>query len=132
MQGKNQETYSSQRHGSLQNADDIWINIEGKITGKGMPWGAFKEGEIPVNLRLILEDMYASGEPVPIRVKPDEPADSLTARITNVSDGVATTLNMNRHGELFSADFPPLEAGTYRVQVWGGNAVPVSDVFLVS
>jgi hypothetical protein len=129
------EMYAATKHASLQNADPVLTQLAGSIMRLGFDLGDFLAPEDPrVKLSLAIEDAFDPGEPVVVRVRPNNPAGVLTARIIRADRSRATakaTLTPAGDGWL-QAEFAPLPDGVYRVVVSGGARVePASDIFAV-
>jgi hypothetical protein len=133
------EMYAATRHASLQNADPTQVQLRGVINRLYLgDLGRFRKPENappppppPPGARLSLdvEDVYALGKPLGMRVRSDTPVEGLKAVLidgdTNAEVGGT---NLARTDSWQTFEFPsPREAGIYRVVV--GSRPGVADVF---
>ena len=112
-----QPMYSTDRHGSLQNADPVKTQLLGILTQR--PTGAFRGG---AGLRLQLDEAFVTGEPLIGSVLPDVPNLSLAAHVIDLSTGrpVGDPIALRRDADdVHHLEIAPLPAGDYRVQVAG-------------
>ena len=132
LQDLQREIYAADRHGSLQNAADVLLNLEGILTRPAIDLRDFRAGP-PESLSLDIEDAVVSPEPFTVRAKPSDGNPRLTAELTNLSTSETFTEPLDRAGEGWQAVELVLPPGTYRVQVTGGaNVRPVTDLFVVA
>lgn len=134
MQQETGAMFVSERHASLQNSDPVLVQLSGWLSGSGIDLSAFRA--FPgSNLALDLEDAFVTGEPVTVRVRPeDEAVGELTAIVADAERGgeVDRATLRDAGGGWRRAELTPLPEGTYRITVRGGmEARPVSDVFAV-
>jgi pimeloyl-ACP methyl ester carboxylesterase len=132
LQDQHREIYAADRHGSLQNADDVLLNLQGILTRPAIELRDFRVGP-PRTLTLDIEDMVVTPEPFTIRAKPSDGNPRLTAHLTNLTTGAEFQEPLGRAAEGWQAVELNLPAGTYRVQVTGGSGTrPVTDLFVVA
>jgi hypothetical protein len=127
------EMYAAERHASLQNNDGVLVQLLQRIQREQRSIGSFR-ATMNMGLGLDVEDVYLPGEPVALRVWPEDPGSRLTAVIQDTGKGVevARATTWTEDGEWRGAEIPPLPGGTYRVTVSAsGPTDPVTDVFLV-
>lgn len=134
LEGEAGAMFASERHGSLQNADPVLVQLEGVLSGLDIDLGRFRA--VPgARLGLDLDDAYPAGEPVPLRVRSDGPlAGPLVAMAVDADTGrEAARVPLGAgNEEWIEAETPPLAQGVYRLTVMGGGMVePVTDVFAV-
>jgi pimeloyl-ACP methyl ester carboxylesterase len=126
--------FASERHGSLQNEDGVLVQLKGVLSGLELDFAAFR-GFVPtIGLGLDLDDVYEVGEPLRIRVRPEEkPDDPLVADAVDVETGTATRATLRAGDDGWhEAEIGPLPEGVYRLTAFGtGPVEPVTDVFAV-
>ncbi len=126
--------FASERHGSLQNEDGVLVQLKGVLSGLDLDFAAFR-GFVPtIGLGLDLEDVYEIGEPLHVRVRPEEePDDPLVAEAVDVETGTATRVTLRAGDDGWhEAELGPLPEGVYRLTAFGtGPVEPVTDVFAV-
>jgi hypothetical protein len=126
--------FTSERHGSLQNEEAVLVQLRGVLSGLDIDFSAFRSAVPTIGLGLELEDVYEAGEPVLVRVRPeDEPGDRLIVEAVDVEGGTPTRATLRPDGEGWhEAEIGPLPEGVYRLTAFGSGPVePVSDVFAV-
>ena len=125
--------FAATKHAALQNADAVLVQLEGVISGMTLDLGAVKAGPGLVSLSLEVEDLYFDSEPVVVRVLPDKPDTTLTARIINsATNQEAGRQELTEAGDGWhTGDFGILQAGEYRVTVTGEKTEPAMDAFAV-
>jgi pimeloyl-ACP methyl ester carboxylesterase len=126
--------FTSERHGSLQNEDGVLVQLKGVLSGLDLDFSVFRSFLPTIGLGLDLEDVYDLGEPLRVRVRPEEePPDPLLAEAVDVETGAATRATLKRAEDGWhEAELGPLPEGVYRLTAFGTGAVePVSDVFAV-
>ena len=122
--------FVAERHGSLQNADPVLVQLAGLLSG--LPPDGFREASA-VSLRI--DDAYVAGESITIHSRCQSDAMQLTAVVVNVHTGCEVARQRMHAGanNEHEAEFAPLSEGTYRITISDqGSAGSVSDVFLVS
>jgi hypothetical protein len=126
--------FTSERHGSLQNEDGVLVQLKGVLSGLDLDFSMFR-GFVPtIGLGLDLDDVYDMGEPLRVRVRPEEePPDPLLAEAVDVETGVSIRTTLTKGGDGWHVgELGPLPEGVYRLTAFGSGAVePVSDVFAV-
>ena len=127
--------FASERHASLQNEDAVLVQLRGVMSGLDIDFPGFRDAFPTIGLGLELEDVYQTGEPVPVRVHPEEePAESLVVQVCDAETNqeVARETMIPADDGWHQAQLPPLAEGTYRLTAFGsGRVEPVTDVFLV-
>jgi len=123
--------FAAERHASLQNLDAALTQLTGLLTGRDT--SAFRD--IPKSgLGLDVEDVFATEEPVAVRVRSEDESAELMAVVVDTETGAEAGRATLPRGidEWREAEIPPIPAGTYRVTVSGGPTIqPVTDVFVV-
>lgn len=110
-----QPMFSSDRHGSLQNADPVQTQLLGILTQK--PLTGFKGAG---GLRLVLDDIFATGEEVAGSVAPDVARLDLVATLTDLGAGrpVGPPRPLSRDADdIHHLSFGALPPGDYRIRV---------------
>ena len=127
--------FASERHASLQNEDAVLVQLRGVMSGLDVDFPAFRDAFPSIGLSLELDDAYQTGEPVQVRVHPEEePADSLLVQVfdTETNQEVARETLRPAEDGWHEARLGPLEEGNYRLTAFGtGRVEPVTDIFLV-
>jgi pimeloyl-ACP methyl ester carboxylesterase len=127
--------FASERHASLQNEDAVLVQLRGVMSGLDVDFPAFRDAFPSIGLSLELDDAYQTGEPVQVRVHPEEePADSLLVQVfdTETNEEVARETLRPAEDGWHEARLGPLEEGNYRLTAFGtGRVEPVTDIFLV-
>lgn len=132
LQDQHREIYAADRHGSLQNADDVLLNLKGILTQPAIDLRDFRVGP-PRSLTLDIQDMVVSPEPFTVLAKPSEGAPRLRAHLTNLTTGAEFDEPLDRGSDRWQAVELTLPPGTYRVRVSGGpDTRSVTDVFVVA
>ena len=127
--------FASERHASLQNEDAVLVQLRGVMSGLDIDFPGFRDAFPTIGLGLELEDVYQTGEPVPVRVHPEEElAEPLVVQVcdaeSNQEVGRETMIPADEGWH--EAELPPLAEGTYRLTAFGsGRVESVTDVFLV-
>jgi pimeloyl-ACP methyl ester carboxylesterase len=130
--------YVPERHASLQNALSVQTQLLGVLTPVPRP-ERFRD--VRGGLRLDLDDLYAAGEEIPVRVTADVRRVDLIAEVIDLDTKrpVAGPLPLVSSGDEVdhAIDLPPLPRGTYRIEIGGrgedaGLVQPVRGVFLVA
>jgi pimeloyl-ACP methyl ester carboxylesterase len=132
LSNQQREVFVADRHGSLQNADPVLVQMAGLLSGIDLDLSAYYA--LNTRLSLDLDDAYGVGQPVEIRVRPEDPSADLTASVLDTATGetVARASIAPTTAEWRRAELAPLPAGTYRITVRGEGPVdPVTDVFVV-
>ncbi|MCA9466360.1 MAG: hypothetical protein KC643_13090, partial [Nitrospira sp.] len=117
-------------HVSLQNFPSIQVQIRSIIDELDLE--AFR-GVPPDSLKLEMDDMFAEGEPIRIKVFSKE-GQELKANLTNLTsqkEWTIPTLEKNSDGWQ-TQELPNLQAGAYRITLKGlEEGSGISDLFLV-
>lgn len=137
IEQEKRETFIAERHGSLQNASEVWTHVEAVLKNSRRDFGIFKAAaDLQANnirLGLSIDDLYEIGEPIRPKVRPDQQGVDLTAELSDVNvRNVSQAMKPGPDG-WYETEFPPQPEGVYRIRVFGGPGVcPVQDVFAVS
>jgi hypothetical protein len=127
--------FASERHASLQNEDAVLVQLRGVMSGLDIDFPAFRDAFPAIGLGLEVEDVYETGEPVPVRVHPEEePADPLLVEVFDAETGQEVARETLRPAEdgWHEAELRPLPEGAYRLTAFGsGRVEPVTDLFVV-
>ena len=127
--------FASERHASLQNEDAVLVQLRGVISGLDIDFPAFRDAFPTIGLGLEVDDVYQPGEPVPVRVQPEEePTDPLLVQVFDAETGQEAARDTLRPAEdgWHEAELRPLPEGAYRLTAFGsGRVEPVTDLFLV-
>jgi len=125
--------YARQRHGSLQNVDNVHVQLLGLLT-QVADLGDVRD--VRAGLALILDDVFAPDEPVAVQV--EVPRIGLAAAVTDLGTGVTgdpvplADAGDGRH----AVELPPLPPGEYRVTIAGSGeadrlVAPVGGLLMV-
>jgi pimeloyl-ACP methyl ester carboxylesterase len=127
--------FASERHASLQNEDAVLVQLRGVLSGLDIDFPGFRDAFPTIGLGLELDDVYRTGEPVPVRVKPqEEPAESLLVQVcdTETNEEVARETLTPADDGWHEAELAPLPEGGYRLTAFGsGRVEPVTDLIVV-
>jgi hypothetical protein len=124
--------YASERHASLQNFDPVLVQLTGVLQGLHIDLSSFYA--INTRLALDLDEVYAAGQPIELRVRPENEGMDLVAAVTDVDSGQVVAQGRLPQGDGGWRDLrlPPLAPGVYRVRVSGDFAVDaVTDIVTV-
>jgi pimeloyl-ACP methyl ester carboxylesterase len=123
------EMYASERHATLQNQDQVLVQLIGVLSRGELDLGRFK-GLLGPRVSLDLDDVFAADEPVTMQVRCEDAAAPLSAVVTDEDGEEVSRSTPIEAPDWTRIELPPVPVGTYRVRVSGGAAEPVSDVFL--
>jgi pimeloyl-ACP methyl ester carboxylesterase len=127
--------FASERHASLQNEDAVLVQLRGVMSGLDIDFPSFRDAFPTIGLGLELDDAYQTGEPVQVRVRPEEePAESLLVQVFDgeTNEEVARETLTPADDGWHEAELRPLQEGTYRLTAFGsGRVEPVTDLFVV-
>jgi pimeloyl-ACP methyl ester carboxylesterase len=132
LSGQRRETYVATRHASLQNGASTLVQLAGLLADIGLDLTAYYG--LNIRLRLDIDDVFTTTEPVTVRAKAEDERVGLRAIVVDTSTGrLAAQAPLTPSVEGWnSAELGPLAEGNYRVTVGGDGAVdPVSDVFAI-
>ena len=132
LSGEAREVFVSERHGSLQNADPVLVQVAGVLSGMGLDLSVFRD--LVMRISLDLEDAYLPDEPVAVQALSEDEAATLTAVAVEVDSGAEVSRGTLPPGgdPWRRLELPPLPPGTYRLTVTADGPVePVTDVFAV-
>lgn len=124
--------YAGTQHGSLQNADEVIMNLTGILSGFSLDLGAFRKPKTQVALEV--EDVFLAGEPIAVRARPSNGDVTLIATLgkSGETKSLAAAPMQPVDGDWHGAEFPPLAAGAYRVTVTGVDVEAAEDSFVVA
>lgn len=137
LDGKQREIFAAELHGSLQNADDVLVNVEGLLSGLDIRGDQFRMrlkavGGGDSEVRLAVQDQYAAAQPAKVTVQPDDQFAILEATIVDVgTNSEVRTVSAGDADKSRSVSLGAFSPGSYRVTVHGGGARSVTDVFVV-
>ncbi len=127
--------FASERHASLQNEDAVLVQLRGVMSGLDIDFPTFRDAFPTIGLGLELDDVYQTGEPVQVRVRPEEePAESLLVQVFDAETDQEVARETMRPAEdgWHEAELRPLQEGAYRLTAFGsGRVEPVTDIFVV-
>jgi pimeloyl-ACP methyl ester carboxylesterase len=134
---KGDPMYAATRHGSLQNADPVLVQLRGVLTSLYLNLDTFRKGDTSpgqAHVSLAVDDLYWTGQPITIRARADQENKALIATLFDADTGAEVasrpligSIDGWQHGEL-----APVGAGVYRIAVSGDKSVtPVADIFEV-
>ena len=127
--------FASERHASLQNEDAVLVQLRGVMSGLDIDFPAFRDAFPSIGLGLELDDAYQTGNPVQVRVHPEEePAEPLLVQVFDAETNQEVARETLRPAEdgWHEARLGPLEEGAYRLTAFGsGRVEPVTDIFVV-
>jgi len=131
--------FAGTRHGSLQNADTVLLQLGGAINSLYLNLGEFLAiPERATTVALDVPDLSWEGEPIVVHAQPEtEHAVSLNAIVRRApSDDLVCETHLNHAGDgKFEAVLTGLLPGAYRVRVVGGDGTgvePAEDSFVVA
>jgi pimeloyl-ACP methyl ester carboxylesterase len=129
---KSKGNYAATKHGSLQNADDVLVDLEGFVSGMSLDLGGFRKDRKEAQIALEVDDIFFESEPVDVRARPARQDVELTAKIVDSATGAQLDAKpLNAHGEWHSVSFGTLPEGAYTVRVEGAHVHPAEDAFAV-
>jgi len=127
------EMYASERHATLQNKDQVLVQLLGILSRDELGLDRFKA--LPgTPIGLDIEDVFVVDEPVTFRVRCGDGASEVRATVTDPQTGsVVTESPPITAPEWTDVELAPLAEGAYRIKVHGDPTVePVTDVFATS
>jgi pimeloyl-ACP methyl ester carboxylesterase len=132
LSNQGREVYIADRHASLQNVEQALTQVVGLVSGLDIDYSQYYA---PVGrLSLDIDDAYAVGEPVTVRVRPEWESVTLAVTVTRSDDDsvLARTSLPPTDEEWRRATFEPLTPGAFRVTVEGAGMEPVHDIFVIT
>jgi hypothetical protein len=133
MKNQNSAIFASEQHASLQNAASVLWQVRGLLSGLSIDFDKFKD-LTGSQIGLEIDDAFEVAEPITVRARTEKKS-NLTATIDDINtNAVIARSQLNKGiGEWQTAEFPPLSAGSYRVNVFDEKTedYSVSDLFLV-
>lgn len=127
--------FASERHASLQNEDAVLVQLRGVMSGLDIDFPGFRDAFPSIGLGLELDDAYQTGEPVQVRVHPEEePAEPLLVQVFDAETDQEVARETMRPADdgWHEARLGPLQEGAYRLTAFGsGRVEPVTDIFVV-
>lgn len=130
--------YAATRHGSLQNADPVLVQLYGILTSLYLNLDGFRKGDTAPGLAhvsLDVDDLYWAGQPIVIRARTDREGTALRATLVDADGGaeVASRPLVAAADGWQQGEFAPVGAGFYRIILGGDESVtPVADIFEVA
>jgi pimeloyl-ACP methyl ester carboxylesterase len=126
--------FSSDKHGSLQNADGVHTQMRGWINEIDL--GDFL-AVTPEHVAVDTADVHQAGQPVSVQVTPSAPVNRLVASLTWVGGPTQPaspleTLDLSPGDRATDIEFAPKDPGVYRLQVEGDEIETVSDLVAVA
>lgn len=126
--------FSSDKHGSLQNADGVHTQVRGWINQIDL--GDFLAGA-PEHVAVDTADVHQAGEPVHVTLNPSAPVGRLVASLTWVSGPSAPatpeeTRELSPVAGATDVEFTAKEPGVYRLLIEGPETENVSDLVIVA
>jgi len=136
------EMFAAKQHSSLQNADEVLVQLEEILRGNDIDLELFQaasdetkgiEVGVRAKLGLQIDDAYSVDEPIQIRVWSNPEVKFLRAHIVNTEgSNHPIVMHLTRKDDKMESEEFRLDPGAYRVTVFGDEWVtPVTDVFVV-
>lgn len=133
LSGYQREFFVSEIHGSIQNSDPVLVQLCGLLASNSIAWEKFRGSMLSMTLEM--DDVYGINEPISVRARCEESAETLSATLYEVLGSKAihhATMAREADGG-FALPLPKLQEGAYRVSVAReGDSQSVSDVFVVA
>lgn len=111
------------------------MQLRGVMSGLDIDFPTFRDAFPTIGLGLELDDVYQTGEPVQVHVRPEEePAESLLVQVFDAETDQEVARETMRPAEdgWHEAELRPLQEGAYRLTAFGsGRVEPVTDIFVV-
>jgi pimeloyl-ACP methyl ester carboxylesterase len=127
-----QEMYATQAHSTLQNVDQVLIQLMGILSRQEL--GRFRASPFE-GFSLEFDDLLEVGEPLEVTVTAGGAATDAVVTVTDVDSHTTVEQSLELEGdEPAKATFAPLPAGIYRVTVSDTEemAKPVTDLVVVA
>jgi pimeloyl-ACP methyl ester carboxylesterase len=127
------EVYATQAHSTLQNVDQVLVQLMGILTREEI--GRFRASPFE-GFRLDVDDLLETGEPLELEITAGGAASTATVTVTDVDLGttVEQVIELDDDGPS-RVTFSPLPSGIYRITVSDadeGMAKPVTDLVVVA
>jgi hypothetical protein len=126
--------YSNERHGSLQNADPVLVQLRGLLSDPRQKQAKFRAIS-GLGLRMELQEVVLTGEPMSVSVWPErEPAQPLRVEVEDADTGapLASAALKQQADGAYRGEVAPLPEGVCRVQVGGGpETEPVTELVAI-
>lgn len=125
------EMYAAERHGSLQNKDEVLVQLLGILSRGELDLSGYRE--LPrTRVGLDIEDAFTTEEPIAFSIRCEDEAASLTATVTDAQTAAVVAESQPLLApDWTEVELPPMPEGTYRIVVQGNASVePVNDVFV--
>jgi hypothetical protein len=133
MEDQRGAVFASEQHASLQNLPSVLTHIHGLVSA--LEFKPKRYRTLPVAIGIEVDDAFETGEPIKLRARAENVAGDLFSKITDAQTGadVIEEKLIKDRSRWYTAEFPPLPEGTYRVSVReaSGKSEPVSDIFVV-
>jgi hypothetical protein len=126
--------FSSDKHGSLQNAKAVHTQVRGWINEIDL--GDFL-AVTPVHVAVDTADVHQAGQAVSVQLTPSAPVQRVVASLTwvggpNEPPSRVETLDVSPGDGTTDVEFAPKDPGVYRLQVEGAEIETVSDLVTVA
>jgi pimeloyl-ACP methyl ester carboxylesterase len=126
--------FSSDKHGSLQNAEGVHTQVRGWINQIDL--GDFL-AVTPEHVAVDTADVHQTGQPVSVQLRPSAPVERLVASLTWVGGPIeqaspVETLDLSPGDGATDIEFAPKDPGVYRLQIEGAEIETVSDLVVVA
>jgi pimeloyl-ACP methyl ester carboxylesterase len=126
--------FSSDKHGSLQNAEGVHTQMRGWINEIDL--GDFL-AVTPEHVTVDTAEVHQAGQQVPVQLTPSAPVNRLVASLTWVGGPTepasrSETLDLSPGDGATDIEFAPKDPGVYRLHVDGDEIEAVSDLVTVA
>jgi hypothetical protein len=126
--------FSSDKHGSLQNADAVLTQVRGWVNQIDL--GDFL-AEVPEHVAVDAADVHPVGQPIPILLTPSAPLPRVTVSLTWVGGPArpaspVESLTLAPLGGPTTVDFTSKDAGVFRLQIESDEIENVTDLVVVA
>jgi len=119
-------------HAALQNADDVLEQVFFTITGAQIEGVVMRSVTELAGVGLKVTDLFSTDEPIAASIRCEDRSRELEIALEAAEGKQVIESKVVRFGddEWTSVEFPPQQAGLYRLRVSGAGAQTVEDVFL--